>query len=108
MDLAAYRERQPVVVAFFPLAFSSVCMEEICQLQEDMAAWDALGAAVLGVSVDSIFVNLKFAEETGATFPILRGTPQPMGSASCASARKVSRWCWTTGYRGVSVGRRGR
>jgi hypothetical protein len=26
-----------------------------------------------------------------------RWTPQPMGSASCASTRKVSRWCWTTG-----------
>jgi glutaredoxin-dependent peroxiredoxin len=71
VNLAAYRESQPVVVAFFPLAFSSVCTEEICQLQEDMADWDALDAAVLGVSVDSIFVNLRFAEETGATFPIL-------------------------------------
>jgi len=60
-----------VVVAFFPLAFSSVCTEEICQLQDDMATWDELDAAVLGVSVDSIFVNLKFAEETGATFPLL-------------------------------------
>jgi len=71
VSLAAYRGKQPVVVAFFPLAFSSVCTEEICQLQDDMAAWDALEAAVLGVSVDSIFVNLKFAEETGATFPLL-------------------------------------
>ncbi|HSW28846.1 MAG TPA: redoxin domain-containing protein [Longimicrobiales bacterium] len=61
----------PVVVLFFPLAFSRVCTAEMCQLAEDWPRWEGVGATVLGISIDSPFVNRKFAEETGVPFPIL-------------------------------------
>ncbi len=70
VSLSAFRGR-PVVVAFFPLAFSSVCTDELCALRDAGPEWDSLGAQVLAVSVDSIFVNGRFAAETGAGFPIL-------------------------------------
>lgn len=64
-------EGKPLVILFFPLAFSGVCTEEMCRMAEDWSAWQDLDAAVVGISVDSPFVTTKFAEETGVPFPIL-------------------------------------
>lgn len=61
----------PVVLLFFPLAFSGVCTDELCRVAEDWSRWEEVGATVLGISVDSPFVSRKFAEETGVPFPIL-------------------------------------
>lgn len=61
----------PVVILFFPLAFSGVCTAEMCHLAEDWSRWERVGATVLGISVDSPFVNRRFAEETRVPFPLL-------------------------------------
>lgn len=61
----------PVVILFFPLAFSRVCTAEMCHVAEDWPRWERLGASVLGISIDSPWVNRKFAEETRVPFPIL-------------------------------------
>ena len=61
----------PVVLLFFPLAFSRVCTAEMCHLAEDWSRWEGVGARVFGISVDSPWVNVKFAAETGVPFPIL-------------------------------------
>jgi glutaredoxin-dependent peroxiredoxin len=61
----------PVVLVVFPLAFSGVCTTEICSLAEDFSSWDGLGATIFGISVDSAFVNQRFAAECKAPFPIL-------------------------------------
>ena len=71
VTLSSYRGERNVVVFFFPLAFSSVCTDEMCQLAEGASAWRDLDAAVIGVSVDSPFVVQKFALEVGADFPIV-------------------------------------
>lgn len=71
----------PVVVLFFPLAFSSVCTEEMCAVAESWPRWEKLGADVLAISVDSPFVTRKFAEETGAPFPILSDFNKDAASA---------------------------
>lgn len=62
---------QPLVLLFFPLAFSSVCTREICGVAEDYGIYERLGAQVLGISVDSPYVNQKFAEACHAPFPVL-------------------------------------
>lgn len=61
----------PVVILFFPLAFSGVCTAEFCRLAEDWSQWERVGAKVLGISIDSPFVNRRFAEETRVPFPLL-------------------------------------
>lgn len=71
VTLSALRREGPVVVLFFPLAFSSVCTDEVCALQERWVASEGLPARVVGISVDSPFVQARFAEATGATFPLL-------------------------------------
>jgi glutaredoxin-dependent peroxiredoxin len=69
--LSRYMGERPLVLLFFPMAFSSTCTEEVCEVAEDFAAYQELGAAVVAVSVDSPYVNVRFARETGAPFPIL-------------------------------------
>lgn len=71
VTLSELREDGPVVVLFFPLAFSSVCTNELCSLADDWSAWADLEAQVVGISVDSPFVTQKFREETGVPFPLL-------------------------------------
>lgn len=61
----------PVVLLFVPLAFSDICTKELCRVAEDWHVWGGLGAVVLAVSVDSPFVNQKWAENTGVPFPVL-------------------------------------
>ena len=71
VTLSAFRGEKNVVVLFFPLAFSSVCTDEVCRMAEDYSRWTGLDAEVLAVSVDSPFVAQRFARETGAPFPVL-------------------------------------
>lgn len=68
---STHQDGQPLVVLFFPLAFSSVCTDEICAVAEDYSSYSELGAKVVGISVDSPFVNARFGDECGADFPIL-------------------------------------
>ncbi len=60
-----------MVVFFFPLAFSGVCTKEMCTVADEWDRWEALDAVVVAISVDSPFTNHRFAQETGAPFPIL-------------------------------------
>ncbi len=39
--------------------------------QSDIAKFEARGTQVLGISVDSYAANKRFAEDIGATFPLL-------------------------------------
>lgn len=68
---STYQDGHPLVLLFFPLAFSSVCTAEICGVVREWAGWAELEARVLAISVDSPFALARFAEETGAEFPLL-------------------------------------
>ena len=68
--LSAYRG-QPVVVLFFPLAFTGVCTEEMCTMRDQMGQYEGLNAQVLGISVDSPFTLAKFKAEQDLNFPLL-------------------------------------
>ncbi|MGD8320437.1 MAG: redoxin domain-containing protein [Gemmatimonadota bacterium] len=72
---------EPVVLLFFPLAFSGRCTDEMCQMAEDWGRWSELDARVLGISVDSPFVTRRFAEETGVPFPLLSDFNKDASSA---------------------------
>lgn len=44
----------PVLLAFFPAAFTSVCTTELCAFGEDYDAFGAHGVRVLPISVDNV------------------------------------------------------
>ena len=71
LRLSDYKGEKPVVLLFFPLAFSPHCTNEIKQIADEYDRWKGLGAEVIGLSVDSPFVTQKFAQECGARFPIV-------------------------------------
>ncbi|HKQ58114.1 MAG TPA: redoxin domain-containing protein [Candidatus Eisenbacteria bacterium] len=71
VTLAEYRGRNPVVLVFFPLAFSPVCSHQLPAIEKEMPRMAALGAVVLGVSVDSHWANSAFADRLQLTFPLL-------------------------------------
>ena len=43
----------PVMLVFFPAAFSSTCTRELCEIRDDFSAYEQRAVTVLGVSVDS-------------------------------------------------------
>lgn len=60
-----------VVLLFFPLAFTSVCTAELCNVRDNIALYNRTNAQVFGISVDSLFTLGKFREEQHLTFPLL-------------------------------------
>lgn len=71
VDLDEHLGREPVVLLFFPLAFSPVCTTEMCTFAD---RWDELrepDASFFAVSVDSPFVTARFREDAGIPFPVL-------------------------------------
>jgi peroxiredoxin Q/BCP len=49
--------------------------------QSDIAKFEAAGAQILGISLDSQERNRKFAEQTGASFPLLSDTEKQVAKA---------------------------
>jgi len=81
LDLGELFGETPVVLLFFPAAFSSTCTAEMCEVAETWSEWESIGARVYALSVDSPYVNVRFAEETRAPFPILSDFNREAGRA---------------------------
>ena len=62
---------KPVVLAFFPAAFSSVCTKELCTFRDAMARLNSAQAQVYGISVDTFFTLKAFQDAQGYNFPLL-------------------------------------
>jgi peroxiredoxin len=62
---------RPVVLAFFPAAFSSVCEKELCTFRDALAQLAKVNAQVFGISVDTFFTLKAFADQQRLTFPLL-------------------------------------
>lgn len=60
-----------VILHFFPLAFTSVCTEQLCTMRDNFGYYEGLNAIVLGISVDSLFTLGKFKEENNYQFDLL-------------------------------------
>ena len=70
VTLSAERGK-PVVLAFFPAAFSSVCTKELCTFRDSLAKLNAAKAQVYGISVDTFFTLKAFQDAERLTFPLL-------------------------------------
>ena len=62
---------KPVVLAFFPAAFSSVCQKELCTFRDSMARLNDAKAQVYGISVDTFYTLKAFHDAQKLTFPLL-------------------------------------
>ena len=62
---------KPIVLAFFPAAFSSVCAKEMCTFRDSMARLGQADAQVYGISVDTFFTLKAFHDHEKLSFPLL-------------------------------------
>ncbi|MGY1750912.1 peroxiredoxin [Modestobacter sp. SYSU DS0511] len=61
----------PVLVVFYPFAFSGTCTGELCQLRDDLATYTRAGVQVVAISTDPVFSLKAFREKEGLPFPLL-------------------------------------
>ncbi|MGE3277427.1 MAG: peroxiredoxin [Vicinamibacterales bacterium] len=61
----------PVVIAFFPAAFSGVCEKELCTFRDSLSELNKLQAQVVGISVDTFFALKAWSEQHKFAFPLL-------------------------------------
>ena len=73
VTLSAALAKGPVVLAFFPAAFSGVCQKELCTFRDGLLGGlsNLTKAQVFGVSVDTFFALKAFAVEQKLSFPLL-------------------------------------
>ena len=62
---------RPVVLAFFPGAFSDTCTAELCTFRDAMGQFSRANAQVFGISVDTFFALKAFRDLQGYPFPLL-------------------------------------
>jgi peroxiredoxin len=55
--------KKNTVLLFFPLAFTSVCTKEMCDITSGFGAYSGLNADVIAVSVDSPFAQEAWAQK---------------------------------------------
>lgn len=60
-----------ILLIFFPLAFSSVCTDELCTVRDNMKFYDSLNATIAGISVDSFFTLREFKKANNLKFMLL-------------------------------------
>ena len=73
VTLSTALARGPVVLAFFPAAFSSTCQKELCTFRDSIGELGRAGqvAQVFGISTDTFFALKAWADQQGLNFPLL-------------------------------------
>lgn len=71
ISLADQLGKKNTVLLFFPLAFTSFCTQEMCEISKGLQEYAALNAAVFAISVDSPFAQEAWAKKEGITLPLL-------------------------------------
>jgi peroxiredoxin Q/BCP len=69
--LASFRDRESVVLIFYPKDQTPGCTKQLCTASEDGAAFAAAGAAVFGVNGDNASSHQRFIARHGLTMPLL-------------------------------------
>lgn len=62
---------KPLIINFFPQAFTSVCTAQLCHMRDNLNDYKKLGIEVVGISVDSPFTLEAYATQNDYSFPLL-------------------------------------
>ncbi len=80
VKLSGLRGRR-VVLYFYPKSFTSGCTNELKRFVELYDEFKASNAEVIGVSVDSLDTQIKFASRYGARFPLVSDRDKSISKA---------------------------
>ncbi len=72
--LSEHLDEAPLVLAFFPAAFTTTCMTELSTFQERLGAFEAAGASVYGISIDTPFTLNELRDQHGIEYPLISDT----------------------------------
>ena len=62
---------QNVLLLFFPLAFTTVCTQELCSVRDNLSQYNQMNVRVFGISVDSPQTLNRFKQEQNLNFTLL-------------------------------------
>ncbi len=71
VTLSSFRGDKAVAVVFYPFSFTGVCEQELCQLRDDVAEYEAAGVQLLAISCDTAPTQKEWARQQNWTFPVL-------------------------------------
>jgi len=71
VSLTQFAGKSSVLIAFFPLAFTSTCTAEMCSFSDDFDAFTGKGVVVLPISVDSVPTLKEFKAKYGMKTDLL-------------------------------------
>ena len=78
-SLSSYRG-QPVVLVFYPGDDSPVCTKQLNSYNNELSAFDNVGAQVLAVSAQDLSSHEDFASKYGFKFPLLADTDKTVAN----------------------------
>ncbi len=70
VSLRDYRG-QPVILVFYPADWSPVCGNQIALYNEILPEFEKFNAAILGISIDTVWSHLAYSESLNLRFPLL-------------------------------------
>ena len=73
--------KKQTVLLFFPLAFTGVCTQEMCDVTAGLGQFTGLNAEVYGISVDSPFAQAAWAKQNKITVTLLSDLNKKVAAA---------------------------
>ncbi len=61
----------PVLLVFYPFAFSGICTGELCELRDNIEDFETAGVRLLAISTDPVFALKAWQQQEGFTFDLL-------------------------------------
>lgn len=90
LHLAEQLKKGPVVLYFFPAAYTGGCNQEAHDFAEQIDAFKAAGATVIGMSTDTVPTLVKFSSEKCAgKFPVASAGPRIVAAYDVALGRQI-------------------
>jgi mycoredoxin-dependent peroxiredoxin len=71
VSLSSYKGKKNVLVVFYPFAFSGICTSELCEIRDDLGAFESDDVQVLALSCDHMFTQRAWSDAQGYFFPVL-------------------------------------
>lgn len=71
VQLSQFRGEKSVALVFFPLAFSGVCSNELCELRDNLQLFEDSRVELIAISVDSRHTLRAWSEQEGYQFNLV-------------------------------------
>jgi thioredoxin-dependent peroxiredoxin len=78
-SLSAFRG-QPVVLVFYPGDDTPVCTKQLNSYNNELSAFESVGAQVLAISAQDVTSHEQFAAKHGFQFPLLADTDKAVAT----------------------------